>query len=175
MLPSFTRTPILPEGSPTGGRMTDAQYEQERTELRQTYGESRQQAGARWEQELAKLFARSEWTQEALAKKEGKDRSYIGKLLQFGRFLNFVATATNAGNVLNNLSASRFRKYWISTGDGSKDYNERQRFIEVKRLLTDEPDPIIRSKHRLSIVNPIGARRNATMPACRLATSRRCR
>jgi hypothetical protein len=51
-------------------RMPEEVYERERTRLREIYGDSSKEAGARFEQELAKLFYRSGWTQEELAKKE---------------------------------------------------------------------------------------------------------
>ena len=41
-------------------------------------------AGIRWEQELAILFHRSGWTQQELAKKEGKGQNTICRYLLFG-------------------------------------------------------------------------------------------
>jgi hypothetical protein len=136
----------------TGGRMTDAQYEKERTELRETYGDNRRQAGVRWEQELAKLFARTGWTTEELAAKEGKTYNFVMKQLRFGRFLNFGTTVPNVESLLSNLPERRFRRYWQRTCDGSgtrKSYNERQRFTEVQRLLVEESDVVLRQKNKL--------------------------
>lgn len=109
-------------------RMSDDEFEREREELRERYGDNRTEAGNRYEQELAKLFWRSGWTQEELAAKEGKSRPYIAQKLIFGRFLGFVASATSAENLPKNLSEGYFRKFWSQT---DKDDNERQRFTAV--------------------------------------------
>jgi hypothetical protein len=61
---------------------------------------------------LAALFHRSNWTQEQLAKKEGKAQSWIARRLLFGRFLSFMPTGINAENVPTNLTERRFRSYW---------------------------------------------------------------
>jgi len=107
--------------------MTDAEYEVAREKLRATYGDSRAEAGARFEQALATLFHRSGWTQEKLAEKEGKDRRYTGRLLCFGRFLNFGPMGPNPELA---LTERKFRDYWDqTTGD------ERGRFREVLRLI----------------------------------------
>jgi len=110
--------------------MTEAEYEAARAEVRATYGDSAAEAGARFEQELAKLFYRSGWTQEKLAEKEGKTQSYLGKMLRFGRFLNF----SPAGLIPETaLTEWRFRKFWDKTeGD------ERDRFKTVARLLAED-------------------------------------
>jgi hypothetical protein len=41
------------------GRMAEADYERERARLRGLYGDSRKEAGARYEQALARLFDRA--------------------------------------------------------------------------------------------------------------------
>ena len=56
-------------------RMTDVEYDAERQRIRATYGDTKGEAGARFEQELSRLFAVAKgrgWNQEDLAKKEGK-------------------------------------------------------------------------------------------------------
>jgi hypothetical protein len=58
--------------TPIAGRMKESAYDQERARLRGLYGDSRKEAGARFEQALAKLFHVSGWTLEELARKEGK-------------------------------------------------------------------------------------------------------
>jgi hypothetical protein len=55
------------------------------------------EAGIRWEQELARLFVRSGWTQEELVKREGKSKGWIDQRLRFGRFLNFPTMVGNPG------------------------------------------------------------------------------
>ncbi len=47
--------------------MARANYERERAAVREAYGDSSQEAGAKRDQALAKLFYRSGWAQEALA------------------------------------------------------------------------------------------------------------
>lgn len=47
-------------------------------------------AGARFEQELAQLFYRSGWTQEQLAKKEGKSQTHVAKFCGSGGFWTLV-------------------------------------------------------------------------------------
>ena len=68
------------------------------------------------------LFYRSGWTQDELAKKEGKSQNYISERLTFGRFLNFIATAINLETFPKNLTEFRFRGYWQQT---DKSGNER--------------------------------------------------
>jgi hypothetical protein len=109
-------------------RMSDAEFERAREELRERYGDNRAEAGNRYEQELAKLFWRSGWTQEELAAKEGKSRQWITQRLVFGRFLEFATMVAGAQNLPKNLSERYFRGFWSQT---DKDDNERQRFTAV--------------------------------------------
>ena len=51
---------------------SDERYRLEREEIRKTYGESSAEAAAKRDQALAALFYRCGWTQEQLAKAEGK-------------------------------------------------------------------------------------------------------
>ena len=102
-------------------RMTEAEYDAERARL----GNSRKDAGDRWEQDLARLFARSGWTQDDLAKKEGKSQSWVGQRLCFGRFLNFTTNVVNAVAPPTNLTEGYFRKYWEKADPCGG--NERQR------------------------------------------------
>lgn len=121
-------------------RMSEAQYDRERAALRETYGDNSKEAGAKRDQALALLFARSKWTQEELAKKEGKSQTHLAKMLRFGRFLSFSSTELkpenrNSDAILSakNLTERKFRDYWSRT-EGS---NERQRFVEVQKLMAE--------------------------------------
>lgn len=118
--------------------MTEQQYEHERAALRATYGDSSTEATAKRDQAMALLFIRSNWTQEELAKKERISKSSADRRLRFGRFLNFPPIGGNAEYLpkkLRKLTEGTFRnKYWDHT-EGS---NERQRFIEVQRLIADD-------------------------------------
>jgi hypothetical protein len=106
-------------------RMSDADYDRQRSELRERYGDNRAEAGNRYEQELARLFARSGWTQEDLATKEGKTQAWISRRLVFGRFLEFMPNGISAESLPKNLSEGRFREFWKQT---DRNDNERQRF-----------------------------------------------
>ena len=114
----------------SAGRMSPAEYDLQRAKL----PDVRKHAGARFDQELATLFYRSGWTQEQLAKKEGKSQQHIQRHLLFGRFLNFTPFGVNPENTPNNLTEGRFRKYWLQT---EKAGNERIRFQQVLDLIRD--------------------------------------
>jgi hypothetical protein len=118
---------------PGSGRMTADAYEHERAALRAAYGESSREAAALRDQALAKLFYRSSWTQEELAKVEGKSQSWIERRLRFGRFLDFTPIGVNAENLPKNLSEGRFRSYWERTD--KSETNERIRFKQVRDLI----------------------------------------
>jgi hypothetical protein len=109
-------------------RMTEQDYERERAALG-----ARKDANAKWDQQLALLFAKSGWTQEQLAAKEGKSQSWIDYRLRFGRFLNFTTTVVNPEIPLNSLTERRFREFWSLT-EGN---NERQRFAAVLKLMQE--------------------------------------
>jgi hypothetical protein len=85
----------------------------------------RRDRGARWDQSLAKLFTRSGWTQEELAKAERVNQKTISRLLLFGRFLNFRPDGLNAEIPTFSLTEGRFRSYWRRTDKGET--NERIR------------------------------------------------
>lgn len=118
---------------PPAGGMSEAEYDAERDQLRELYGDTSKEAGAKADQALARLFFRSGWTQEKLAAKEGKSQRYISNRLCFGRFLGFSATALNA-DLPPNLTERAFRKVWERT---EKDSNERARFQAVLRLMAE--------------------------------------
>lgn len=113
-------------------RMSDAEYNLRRTELRETYGGSKPDAGARFEQELARLFDKSGWTQEELAKKEGKSQRWVSYRLLLGRFLEF-STSCASGAIPTNFTEGTFRKLWERTDKDQS--NERIRFKEVLDLI----------------------------------------
>jgi transcriptional regulator with XRE-family HTH domain len=113
--------------------MSEAQFDAERAKLRER-GETSVQRTARWEQDLARLFYRSGWTQEELAKKEGKSQSQIDRLLRFGRFLHLPPPGVNLENLPNNLTERHFRNYWEQTSGAS----EGPRFREVLRMIQQD-------------------------------------
>jgi hypothetical protein len=118
------------------GHMTDAEYERERERIRATYGGNKQQAGARYEQELSRLFALSGWGQADLAKKEGYSVPHVSNLLRFGQFLTFLENSANANFPIIGISEPRFRGYWSRTDTKGQNYHIR--FREVARLMAEE-------------------------------------
>jgi hypothetical protein len=119
--------------SPVRILMSQAEYKQQREAIRLQYGENKTEAGIRFEQALAKLFFSSGWTQEQLAKEEGKSQTHIAKMLRFGRFLNFSSTELKSEkDPFSKLSEGAFRNFWSHTQPGG---NERIRFLEVIRLI----------------------------------------
>ena len=73
------------------------------------------------DQELAKLFYASGWTQQELADKEGKSQQGIGQHLRLGMFISwFTTTGSKHENLPKNLTERRFRSYWEVTS-GTKD------------------------------------------------------
>jgi hypothetical protein len=120
-------------------RLSHEDYQRQRAQLRATYGDNRYQAGVRFEQELARLFARSGWTTEQLAQQEGKSQQHIARMLQFGRFLGFTPARCNSENEpIAKLTEWRFRNIWLRT---NRRNNDRQRFLEVLQLMEAEPAP----------------------------------
>jgi hypothetical protein len=101
------------------------------------------EANAKREQALAVLFYRSGWTQEELAKKEGKSVSWMSYRLVFGRFLNFSTNVEKQKTLPKNLTEGRFRSYWQQT---DKSANERGRFIQTLDLMKN--DLALRSNNR---------------------------
>lgn len=115
--------------------MSEIDYDMERARLHELYGDSQKTAGAKRDQALAVLFARSGWTQEKLAAKEGKSHDWMSLRLRFGRFLNFSTTVENSELPVN-LTEWRFRKHWGQTASHAKD---EVRFREVLKRIRAEP------------------------------------
>jgi hypothetical protein len=114
-----------------GHRMSEAEYDAERAKL----APDKAAAAVRWEQSLAVLFARSNWTQDMLAKKEGKSQRWISYRLTFGHFLTFSTTVLKAETLPNNLTERRFRLFWEQTDKDER--NDRIRFQQVLKLIRD--------------------------------------
>jgi hypothetical protein len=120
----------------TARRLTPDEFKRRREEIKATYGENRQQAGARFEQALARLFYESGWTQDQLAAAEGKSKTHIDRMCRFGRFLSFPPVGGNTAIPPANLTERRFRGYWEQTDKAES--NERIRFRDVLRLIEEE-------------------------------------
>ena len=118
-------------------RLTEIEYDRERQRLKELYGGAAAQQAevmAKRDQAYAALFHRSGWTQDELAKKEGKTIAWVAYRLRFGRFLNFSTTVENPQTLPSNLTERRFRSYWERTSGG----NDRQRFDAVIKLMVAE-------------------------------------
>jgi transcriptional regulator with XRE-family HTH domain len=130
------------------GHMTEAEYDRERAKIAKTKAE----AGVRWEQELARLFHRSGWTQAELAKKEGKSHQLISNLIKFGEFLAFSENASylELSQILPKLAVGRFVDYWGQTSGGKRRplVNDRERFREVARRILAEHEGWLKIGHR---------------------------
>src|SRR4029453_1281108 len=78
------------------------------------------------DQQMAKLFAESERSQEELAERLSKrwnrevSRQWVGYHLLFGRFLSFFATSCGKDEwkIPPNLTEGTFRKFWEATTPG---------------------------------------------------------
>lgn len=140
-----------------GNRMSEAEYDAERARLRELYGESSAEAVGKRDQALALLFARSNWTQEELAKKEGKTRQWIAYRVRFGEFLNYATVVAKSKSLPSNLTEGRFRKFWEQTD--KKSPKDEYRFREVLELLNDPeagPQRTMRPRIAPDIVKQFG-------------------
>jgi hypothetical protein len=126
------------------GRMSDAEYTIARAKLAETYGETSIEAAAKRDQALALLFHRSGWTQEELARKEGKTQQWVAYRMRFGRFLNFTTAVVNAETLPANLTEGRFRAHWEQADKDNP--NERMRFQTALRLI--HGDPVMNRRRR---------------------------
>jgi hypothetical protein len=114
--------------------MTVEEYTKRRAELRERYGDNAREAGIRREQELARLFYVSGWSERELAEQEGVGKTTVHQWIAFGRFLDFalVAGATKSQNGLKTIKAKPFRTLYAQTDPSG---NERQRFTAVLDML----------------------------------------
>jgi hypothetical protein len=124
------------------GRMSEQEFDAERARLRGLYGPNRKEAGARFEQALAKLYLQSGWTPLEIAAREGKGMSkgHVSRLQTFARFLVFLEKFPT-GNFPENrplgLTERRFREFWAQTDSSEKNWHIR--YKETLNLLQDVP------------------------------------
>ena len=122
-------------------KMTDAEYKIRRTRINEQTGARQERVDkaimhrdAYHDQELAKLFYDSGWTQQELADREGKERKWVERRLRLSRFLIWRETANGpSGTIPKNLTERRFRSYWEQTS-GTKD---TARFRKVMELVKE--------------------------------------
>ncbi len=113
-------------------KMTEVEYRQRRDAIRATYGDTATERTGSFDQELARLFFQSGWTQEQLAAIEQKSQKWVDFRVRFGRFLGLSTTVL----IPKTLTERRFRSYWDRTDKSEK--NERIRFGAVARLMDAE-------------------------------------
>ena len=87
-------------------------------DLRDLYGDASQaQMAAKRDQAMALLFARSNWTQEELAAKEGKSPQWVAQRLRFGQLLTSFSQVLREGRPLRRQRApARFSAPWNRFG-----------------------------------------------------------
>jgi hypothetical protein len=100
-----------------------------------TYGPTKQTAGAKAEQHMGDLFARSGLTQAEIAEIVGLGQQYVSRMLAFGAFLNFTPAGVNADltSLKRPLTEYRFRQFWVAAKEHAG--NDRQRFRATWQLL----------------------------------------
>jgi hypothetical protein len=122
----------------TGIQWSEQRYDEERAKLVALYGENDAEALAKRDQALANLFWRCGWTQDKLAEREKKDRSWITRRVLFGRFLRFVPMGTESDSLPKDLTERKFRAFWERTPKGT---DERDRFKAVLAMMSDTTPP----------------------------------
>lgn len=128
-------------------RMSERDYETHRQHIREIYGDSKNEAGIRWEQALATLMWQSGWSQEELAAKEGKAQSWVNYRVRFGRFLTLYSGKISSGD---NLTERRFRQYWDSTTG-----NDNRRFSQIAEMIQADDGQRVRVTNRNALMDQI--------------------
>lgn len=100
-----------------------------------TYGPNKQTAGAKSEQHMSDLFARSGWTQDQIAGVVGMSFQHVSRMLNFGAFLvnSPAGESSNLALLKRPLTENRFRSFWKQTG--AHKGNDRQRFRATWQLI----------------------------------------
>jgi hypothetical protein len=115
--------------------MTMEQFEEEKARLVTLYGGTARDASGKRAQAFAQLYAKSGWTQQALAEVERLSQQRVHQLLVFGRFL-----LTTLGSKSRVGHEKHFRALLSRTDKTAK---ESERFAAVEALLqedtTDKP------------------------------------
>jgi hypothetical protein len=125
-------------------QMSEEEYNRERASLtRAFYGDSSIQATAKGDQALAILFCRSGWTEEQLAKKEGKPHQWVSNRMRFGRFLNFANSLAGSEALPKNLSEKKFSDIY-ERQTIQKVRNERNRFQQLLKIMRPESITAVR-------------------------------
>ena len=139
----------------TNKKMTEAAYRVRRTLINERVEAQQERVAAYRDQELAKLFYDSGWTQQELADKEGKSKKWVDFRTRFGRFINWAniakgTTGTFRQVLPTNFTERSFRALWEQTS-GTK---EDARFRKVLNMIKEgESYYTPREKTRIKIVD----------------------
>jgi hypothetical protein len=117
--------------------MTEQQFDERLARIEEGHASRREQAAAWRDQEMARLFEESEWTQQKIARKVGKTQRWVSYRLLFGRFLSFRTTCSKDAPGIASLTEGAFRTLWKKTGSKK----ESARFAEVLTMLEKQPPP----------------------------------
>jgi hypothetical protein len=140
--------------------LTEQQFDAKLTHIEEQASAMQERVDAYRDQQMAKLFIESDWSQEQLARhlarRWGKEvsRQWITCRLRFGRFISFFATTGSKEQpwkLPRNLTERRFRGYWERTtaqveSRGHKSQtmaaveDEKRRFAEVLELMQDNSE-----------------------------------
>jgi hypothetical protein len=123
--------------------MTDEQFEARLTHIEDQVAAMQERLDGYRDQQLAKLFIESGWSQEQLAafltKKWGKSisREHLSDRLRFGRFLSFFGASCTEDQwkIPPNLTEGTFRRFWEST-EASGDFSGHR--ANTKAAIEDE-------------------------------------
>lgn len=125
--------------------MTDKQFDARLRHIDDQAAAMQERVDAYRDQKMAQLFAESEWSQEQIAEKVGKDRSWVTRHFCFARFLEFVPNGHETEKLPKNFTERKFREYWDKTERTTSsrkgkaaDADEKARFAEVLRQMQDE-------------------------------------
>ncbi len=119
-----------------GAMMSETRFDQCLQQIEKEYARRREHADAYRDQEMARLFEKSGWTQERIAERMGKTKGWVCLRLTLGRFLAFT-TGKQTEFPVENLTERRFRGCWALT---DKKTSERERFAQTARLLAEARD-----------------------------------
>jgi hypothetical protein len=116
--------------------MSDRDFDQQLQQIEEQYAHLREGAEAFRDQEVSRLFVACGWTQVRIAKKMGRNQSWVARHLLFGRFLRIMPPRHNHESPLYPLTEWRFRQAWSEAGRRPKE-SEDERFGRVLARLQE--------------------------------------
>jgi transcriptional regulator with XRE-family HTH domain len=111
--------------------MSNHDFDVRLAHIDEQYAARREGAEAYRDQELARLFNECGWTQERIAKRVGKKKSWVSYRLRFGAFLDFSTLVEKLESArIQTLTEGAFRRIWAKTAGP-----EKERFAQVAEIL----------------------------------------